>query len=354
MVDGLDGVVAAETVLSHADGERGIVLVRGHPIPDLVAHHGYEGAIALMWDGFAGPDLTRAAIIRALGAGRLLAFSRLDEWLPAAERRAPIEGLRLCLAALPDASEPAAIAAALPVGIAALLRRRSKKAPLPPEPSLPTAADFLRMVEGSPVAQRYADALDTYLTTVIDNGLSASTFAARVVISTRASLASAVVGAYGAFTGELHGGAPGLALDMLDEIEKCGDIDAWLDRKLAAGARLMGFGHRVFRIRDPRADMLRAALQRLDPKGKRIAFAKDVERRAVAALKRRKPGRRLEANIEMDAALLLDAIGLPREAFTPVFAIARAPAWIAHALEQRRSGRMLRPASTYVGPAAGE
>jgi citrate synthase len=172
-----------------------------------------------------------------------------------------------------------------------------------------------------------------------------------VIISTRASLASAAVGAYGAFSGALHGGAPGLALDMLDEIAGSGDIDQWLDRTLAAGGRLMGFGHRVFRVRDPRADVLRAALQRLDPESKRLAFARDVERRALAALQRRKPDRRLEANIEMDAALLLDAIGLPREAFTPVFAIARAPAWIAHALEQQRTGRMLRPASTYIGPA---
>jgi citrate synthase len=112
----------------------------------------------------------------------------------------------------------------------------------------------------------------------------------------------------------------------------------------------MGFGHRVFRVRDPRADLLRAALQRLDPASRRLAFAQEVERRALAALQRRKPGRRLEANIEMDAALLLDAIGLPREAFTPVFAVARVAAWIAHALEQQASGRMIRPASTYVGP----
>jgi citrate synthase len=215
---------------------------------------------------------------------------------------------------------------------------------------LTTAADFLRMVSGTAVEARFVTALDAYLTTVIDNGLGTSTFAARVIISTRASLVSAVTGAYGAFTGALHGGAPGLALDMLDDIAASGDIDQWLDRTLAAGGRLMGFGHRVFRVRDPRADMLRAALQRLDPASKRLGFARDVEGRALAALQRRKPGRRLEANIEMDAALLLDAIGLPREAFTPVFAVARAPAWIAHALEQRRTGRMLRPASTYIGP----
>jgi citrate synthase len=348
--EGLDGVVAAKTVLSHADGERGIVWVRGHAIDELVAQHGYEGTIALLWEGFAGEGLTRASIARDLGAGRALAFSRLGDWLPAAAKRLPIEGMRMALAALPDDSTPAAIAAALPVAVAALVRTSAGKPPVAPDPSLATAADLLRMAAGAPVEARFATALDTYLTTVIDNGLGVSTFAARVVISTGASLASAVTGAYGAFTGPRHGGAPSMALDMLDEIAASGDIDQWLDRTLAAGGRLMGFGHRVFRIRDPRADLLRAALQRLDPASKRLVFAKDVEQRAVAALQRRKPGRRLEANIEMDAALLLDAIGLPRDAFTPVFAVARAPAWIAHALEQQRTGRMIRPASSYVGP----
>jgi citrate synthase len=349
--EGLEGIVAANTVLSHSDGEQGIVWVRGHTIDDLVAHHGYEGTVALLWDSFAGTGLTREAMVGQLGAARALAFSRLDDWLPAAAKRQPIEGLRMALAALPDASTPAEILATLPVAIAALLRMRNGKRPMQPDPSLSTAADLLRMVNGAAVEERFATALDSYLTTVIDNGLGTSTFAARVIISTRASLAAAVVGAYGAFTGPLHGGAPGLALDMLDEIAASGDIDQWLDRTLADGGRLMGFGHRVFRIRDPRADLLRTALQRLDSGNKRLEFAKEVERRAVAALQRRKPGRRLEANIEMDAALLLDAIGLPRAAFTPVFAIARAAAWIAHALEQQRSGRMIRPSSTYVGPA---
>ena len=353
MSDGLDGVVACQTVLSHNDAETGVVLVRGHPIKELVEQRGYEGTIALMWEGFAGDGLTRASTIEQLGAGRALAFSRLDEWLPGAARRPPIDGMRMCLAALPPDSAPAEILAALPVGIAALIRAHAGKALVPPDPSLTTAADLLRMASGAPVEARFATALDNYLTTVIDNGLGASTFAARVIISTLAPLAAAVEGAYGCFIGERHGGAPGLALDMLDAIAQSGDIDGWLDRKLAAGERLMGFGHRIFHMRDPRADMLRAALQRLDPAAKRLAFAQDVERRAVAALQRRKPGRRLEANIELDAALLLDAIGLPRDAFTPVFAVARAPAWIAHALEQQRTGRMIRPASTYVGPKPG-
>lgn len=353
MNDGLEGVIAAKTVLSHADGESGIVLVRGHNISDLVAHHGYEGTIALLWDGFVAAGLTRRGIIEQLGDARMLNFSRLDAWLSNAASRPLIEGVRMALAALPEDSVASTITAALPVAIAALLRVREGKPPVPPDAALGTAADFLRMINGAPVDEKFATALDAYFTTVIDNGLGTSTFAARVIISTRASLVSAILGAYGAFTGELHGGAPARALDMLDAISESGDIDGWLDRALGAGERLMGFGHRVFRVRDPRADILRAALQRLDPLCQRLAMALEVERRAVAALARHKPGRRLEANIEMDAALLLDAIGLPREAFTPVFAIARAPSWIAHALEQQKTGRMIRPRSVYISPSSG-
>jgi citrate synthase len=351
MSSGLEGIVAAETILSHADPAQGGVWVRGRPIADLVAHYGYEGTVALLWEGLTADALTSETVREELGAGRVLAFSRLNEWLPLASQRSIGEAVRICLASLPDESSPSAIAGTLPVAIAALLRVRADQTAMAPDPSLGTAADFLRMALGTAVAERSASALDSYLTTVIDNGLGTSTFAARVIISTRASLVSAVTGAYGAFTGALHGGAPGLVLDMLDEIAASGDTDGWLERKLAASERLVGFGHRMFRIRDPRADLLRGALQRLDPGSKRLAFAQDVERRALAVLRRHKPGRALEANIEIDAALLLEAIGLPRDAFTPVFAISRVVSWIAHALEQQRSGRMIRPASTYVGPA---
>jgi citrate synthase len=354
MNSGLEGVVAAETVLSHADGESGAVWVRGHTIEELAAAYGYEGTVAVMWDGFAGHGLTRAKMRETLGAARTKAFARIDDWLSCAARRPLAQGVRIALAAVPDDAEAADILATLPVAIAALVRSHAAKPPIAPDPSLATAADLLRMISDAPVESHRVAALDTYLTTVIDNGLGNSTFAARVVVSTRASLAAAVLGGYCAFSGPSHGGAPGLALDMLDEIEASGDIDGWVERKLDSGERLMGFGHRIFRHRDPRADLLRAALRRLDSHAVRLDFAIDVERRAVAALQRRKPGRRVEANIEMDAALLLDAIGLPREAFTPVFAVARCAAWLAHAIEQQQTGRMIRPASTYIGPIPAE
>jgi citrate synthase len=354
MNNGLEGVVAADTVLSHADGETGAVWVRGYTIEKLAAELGYEGAVAVMWDGLAGESFTRATMQQALGAARQKAFARLDSWLACATRHPLAEGLRIGLAALPDDSRPAEILATLPVAIAALLRAHAGKPPVAPDAAFTTAADLLRMISGAPAELARVTALDSYITTVIDNGLGNSTFAARVVVSSRASLAAAALGGYCAFCGPLHGGAPGLALDMLDEIEASGDADGWIERKLDSGGRLMGFGHRVFRHRDPRADLLRAALRKLDPDSRRLQHLMDVERRAVAALQRRKPGRRVEANIEMDAALLLDAIGLPREAFTPVFAVARCAAWLAHAMEQQQTGRMIRPASTYIGPVPAE
>jgi citrate synthase len=350
---GLDDVVAADTILSHVDGNTGTILVRGHTIAELVAGHGFEGTAAIVWEGFAGQGLTKAGVTEMFGAARVRAFERRNEWLDLAAKRPILEGVRVALAALPEDAAPADIAATLPVALAALIRVREGHSPVAPDPTLGTAADVLRMRRGEPAAANEARALDTYFTTVCENGLGNSSFAARVTISSRASLASAVVSAYCAFTGPLHGGAPGPVLDMLDEIAASGDIDGWLDKKLAAGGRLMGFGHRVFRIRDPRADVLRAAVASLSKDSGRLAFAHEVERKALAALERHKPGRSLQSNIEMNAALLLDAVGIPRDAFTQTFAVPRCVGWIANALEQRQTGRMVRPRSNYIGPTPG-
>lgn len=356
MDSGLAGLVAAETVLSFSDGARGILWVRGHTLAELVARFGYEGAVGLLWDGFAGDGLDRDEIRRRLGAGRVLAFSRLDQWLGDARGRPPVEGLRLALAALPDDSVPAAVLAALPVAIAALLRARAGAAPLPPDPDRDTADDLLRMVHGTPPAAVAVEALDNYFTAVIDNGLSTSSFTARIIASSRASLVSAALGAYCAFTGPLHGGAPGPTLDMLDEAAASGDVAAWAEAKLATGGRLMGFGQRVFRLGDPRAGILRPALERLAAHlpavAARLAFAAEVEGAVGVAYARLRPDRPpLLPNVEINAALLLEAVGLPRDAFTPVFAVARAAGWLAHAMEQQTTGgRLIRPSSAYIGP----
>jgi citrate synthase len=355
MDSGLAGLVAAETVLSYSDGPRGILWVRGHTLADLAANFGYDGAVGLLWEGFAGDGLSREIMRARLGVGRERAFARLGEWLDRAADRPPVEGVRLALASLPDDSAPADILATLPVAIAALLRQRKGAEPLPPDPARGTADDLLRMTHGKPVAPALAAALDTYFCAVIDNGLNTSAFTARVIASSRASLVSAALGAYCAFTGPLHGGAPGPTLDMLDEAAASGDIAAWAEKKLAAGERLMGFGHRVFRLGDPRATLLRQTLENLGdslgPGAGRLAFAAEVERAVRAAFARLKPGRPpLQPNIEINAALLLDAVGFPRDAFMPVFAVARAAGWLAHAMEQQKEGRLVRPSSAYIGP----
>jgi citrate synthase len=162
-------------------------------------------------------------------------------------------------------------------------------------------------------------------------------------------LVCAVLGAWCAFTGSLHGGAPGPTLDLLDAVAAAPDMDAWIERKLVAGERLMGFGHRVFRGNDPRAEAMRVAIRRMGPAAARLDFAEQVERRVAAVLARMKPDRTLPANVEIAAALLLDAVRVPREAFTPVFAVGRSAGWLAHAMEQQKAGRMIRPTSRYIG-----
>jgi citrate synthase len=198
-----------------------------------------------------------------------------------------------------------------------------------------------------------ARALDAYLVTVAEHGMNASTFTARVVASTRSDAVSAVVAALGSLKGPLHGGAPGPVLDMLDAIGDAERAAAWLAAELAAGRRIMGLGHRVYRVRDPRAHVLETTLAALEAAGARsryLGLARAVERAAVEALDAHRPDRRLRANVEFYTAVLLDALGVPRPLFTAVFAAGRIAGWLAHVAEERATGRLIRPRQRYVGP----
>jgi citrate synthase len=195
--------------------------------------------------------------------------------------------------------------------------------------------------------------LETYLNTVVDHGLNASTFTARVITSTGSDLVSAVVGALGALKGPLHGGAAGPALDMVFEIGDTSRAEGVLRNKLEAGEKLMGFGHRVYRVRDPRAEVLAKAAERMFTRAGDMQLynlARSVEAEALRLLEEYKPGRRLQTNVEFYTALLLHGLGLDEELFTPTFAVSRVSGWIAHALEQRSANRIIRPQSEYVGP----
>ena len=208
------------------------------------------------------------------------------------------------------------------------------------------------MLEGQAPDPERVRALETYLNTVVDHGLNASTFTARVIVSTGSDLVSAVTGAVGALKGPLHGGAPGPALDMVFEIGDLSRAEAILRGKIERGERLMGFGHRVYKVRDPRADVLAAAAERMYTRGGDLSLyrlARGVEAVALRLLEEYKPGRRLQTNVEFYTALLLHGLRLDVPLFTPTFAISRVSGWIAHALEQQRANRIIRPQSEYEG-----
>jgi citrate synthase len=296
--------------------------------------------------------LDEAGLCRDLGAARAAVFAKLGPLLGPATMRSPTEVLRLLVAGVPDEAEdlPVQLTATVAVGLCTATRMAAGGDPVAPDPALGHAADLLRMLRGAPAAPAEVAALETYLVSACDHGLNASTFAARVVASTRAGLASAVTAALCALKGPLHGGAPGPVLDMLDAIEADGSAERWIEAALARGERLMGFGHRVYRVRDPRAEVLKRAVADLGRDAGRIAFAESVEAAALAALAHHSPGRALQTNTEFYTALLLEALGIPRGAFTGVFAVARVGGWVAHALEQAATGRLIRPQSRYVGP----
>ena len=343
--DGLEGVVAAHTVLSEVDGAAGRLVIRGHELDEIAQHWRYEDAVALLFQGFFDTLPNAAGLRAALGRARREAFERLPPGDDALLRKLPpIEAVRALLARLADGDDLATalrLVAAPAVYTAAVMRWRLGVQALAPDETLPQAADMLRMLHGRTPTEAQVAALDTYLVTVCDHGLNASTFAARVVASTGA--------------GPLHGGAPGPVLDALDAIGTAANARVWLEGAVASGQRLMGFGHRIYRVRDPRADALKGALGRLSAEGSvdtaRFELAEAAERAALAILREKKPGRALETNVEFYTALLLEALGFGRESFTCVFAAGRVSGWVAHAREQVKRGRLIRPQSVYVGPA---
>lgn len=254
---------------------------------------------------------------------------------------------------LGDWDENLAILGPLPSLVAAYWRLRNGEQPLEPRPDLGYAANYLYMLTGQAPPEARTRALETYLNTVIDHGLNSSTFTARVIISTGSDLVSALSGAIGALKGPLHGGAPGPALDMVFEIAEVSRAESYLRQKLARGERLMGFGHRVYKVRDPRADVLAMAAERLYQQAgemKLYQLAKSVEQKALDLLEEYKPGRHLQTNVEYYTALVLHGLDLPVELFTPTFTISRAAGWIAHGREQQSQNRIIRPQSQYIGP----
>jgi citrate synthase len=359
--NGLEGIIASETELSMVDGLAGELVIAGFPVGELAMNATFEETAFLLWYGRL-PDEAELAAFRAdLASRRALPQAAQDLLRAAAEKQVdPMDALRMAArtislggSAKSDDDAARDLLAAFPTVVASYWRLLRAHDPIAPNPDLGHAANFLYMLTGHVPAGERVRGLETYLNTVVDHGLNASTFTARVIASTGSDLVSAITGAIGALKGPLHGGAPGPALDMVFEIGEAGRAEGVLRKKIEAGERLMGFGHRVYKVRDPRADVLAAAAQRMFTRGGDLTLytlALDVEQTALRLLEEYKPGRNLQTNVEFYTALLLHGLDLEVPLFTPTFAISRVAGWIAHCFEQRRANRLIRPQSVYRGP----
>ncbi|MCL6300623.1 citrate synthase/methylcitrate synthase [Streptomyces kronopolitis] len=363
---GLAGVIVTETQLGDVRGTEGFYHYRQYSAVELASARSFEDVWHLMFHGEL-PDATQLDAFRAETAALRAVPAAVREALPAlaraGARSGPLAGLRTALSLLGatagfrplydmDAdhrrTDALAACAAVPTLITALHRLGRGLQPVEPRADLGHAANYLYMLTGEEPDPERVRAIEAYLISTIDHGFNASTFTARVIASTGADLAACLVGAVGALSGPLHGGAPSRALDMLDAIGTPDRIDSWVRDSILRGDRIMGFGHSVYRTEDPRSRMLRGVAEGFG--GPLVDFAVQVEARVEALLAELKPGRELHTNVELYAGVVMELCGLPREMFTPTFCAARVVGWSANILEQAEDSKIIRPAARYVGP----
>ncbi|HSG87311.1 MAG TPA: citrate/2-methylcitrate synthase [Candidatus Limnocylindrales bacterium] len=349
---GLEGVIAAETALGYVDGTAGRLLYRGYRIGDLVDHGSFPAVAELLWTGEWQPA---ARLATAPVPDPVMAIMRA---LPASAK--PMDALRTAVSAWgatagttwpPSVEDARAVTAFSPSALAAFARLRRGLEPIEPDPDLDLVEGFLYQLTGERPDPGTARALDAYFIVGAEHGLNASTFTARVVISTRSDLASAVAAAIGTMKGPLHGGAPSEVVEQINQVGSPEQAEAWVKEALDRGERLMGFGHRVYRAYDPRAAALRKVAESMDTKPDWLALAIAVEDVALRVLAERHPERALKTNVEYYAAPVLMGVGLTPDLFPAAFALARHAGWTAHVLEQAANNRLIRPDARYIGPA---
>jgi citrate synthase len=364
---GLKGVSVTDTTIGDVRGTEGFYHYRQYSATELAERRGLEDVWQLLFDGRLPPDAPTGATFAAeVRAARPLP-REVRGLLPgiAATTQPPgsLFGLRTALSAFGSAvgmrplwdvdpvtrrGDLVRLAAVTPTLVAALYRLESGREPVDPDPDLGHAANYLWMVTGRRPEPSVARALEQYLILTVDHGFNSSTFTARVIASTGADAASAVVGAIGALSGPLHGGAPSRALDTLDAIGSADRADGYIRDAVGRGERIMGFGHAVYRTEDPRSAMLRRVALSLG--GDLVELAVDVERTILEVLAELKPEQALYANVEYYAGVVMDRCGLPRDLFTSTFAVSRMIGWCANIAEQADERRLIRPAAHYVGP----
>jgi citrate synthase len=362
---GLAGVTVAETDVGGVRGREGFFHYRQYAATELARLRTFDDVWHLLLVGaLPGSRAERDAFIARVRPLRELSPKTATLLRAIAETgSAPLDGLRtgVSLVAAEEGFEPSMdvtedelreqalrITAVVPTIIAALYRAQQGKEPVAPHPELPYAANYLYMLHGQVPEPDHARAIEQYLISTVDHGFNASTFTARVITSTGADLGAAITGAIGALSGPLHGGAPSRALDLLDEIGSVERADEVVRHKVETGERIMGFGHRVYKTRDPRSVLLREVAERVG--GDEAALATAVEDIVVDVLAELKPGRELYANVEYYAGIVMESAGLPTNLFTATFAASRTVGWCAHVMEQAADNRIIRPSARYVGP----
>jgi citrate synthase len=363
---GLAGVIVAETEVGDVRGQEGFYHYRQYSATELAEKRSLEDVWHLMFERELPTTAQREAFLEEIRSNRVLpptVAAQLPAIAETSERFLPLDGLRTVISLVGSALDfqpsldvtaeelrrnAMQVCAVVPTALAALYRLYRGHEPIDPHPDLGYAANYLYMITGEVPEERFARGIEQYQITTVDHGFNASTFTARVITSTGADLAAAVVGGIGALSGPLHGGAPSRALDMLDAIGTPDKTDSWVRNAMEDGDRIMGFGHRVYKTEDPRSRLLKGVAEGLG--GDMVDFAKQVEATVVDLLAELKPGRELYANVEFYAGVVMDRCGLPREMFTPTFASSRVIGWCANILEQAADNRVIRPSARYVGP----
>ncbi|RMG28557.1 MAG: citrate synthase/methylcitrate synthase [Methanobacteriota archaeon] len=363
---GLENVLVAETKMSHIDGERGKLTIRGYPLEEFAQRKSNEEVAYLLLNGEfpVGDEIEQFK--RMMWNSREIPSATYDLIRKAASNPElhPMSALQMGISSLAiEFGEVGSkdlqrvrqvglqIVAKVPTIIAAFWRFREGLDPIPPRNDLGHAENFLYMLNGEVPSKERSRALETYLNVVADHGFNASTFVARAIVSTNSDLISALTGAVGSLKGDKHGGAPGPALDMIFEI---GDVEKTRDyviNKVKNREVIMGFGHRVYKVRDPRAEVLSNAAKVLYQDEDREFYEKvtRMEQIIMDTLEELKPGRRIKTNVEFYTALLLHGVGLKPEVFSSMFAMGRVAGWLGHILEQYENNRLIRPRAKYVG-----
>ncbi len=353
---GLEGIVAATTAISKVEGTAGHLIYHGYNIHDLARTTTFEEVAHLLWFGHLPNQHELAELKAKLVAERTLPAPVVEVLRSLPKTAEPMDALRTATSAWgamaikgkPSIEQAIAVTARFPLFLAAFQRLRNGLEPLESQLDLDYAGNYLYLLTGQKPKEEHVRGLNAYLVLLADHGMNASTFTARVVASTESDIVSSVVAALGALKGPLHGGAPSKVLDMLHEIGTVQNAEPWIRDAITHGGRLMGFGHRVYKTEDPRAEELREMARVADPQG--FVLSRRVEELAISLLDELKPGRRLYTNVEFYSAALLSSVGLSGDLFTPTFAVSRVAGWTAHILEQVQNNRLIRPEADYTGP----